>query len=117
MFAIDGCRLPSNASKEWSGTKKQLTEKYEKIKKISKEIIEKHLKNDSVGEEMAADQKKLERLEKQENKILQFLETHEDRRGAGGDIIQSNITDNESGKIKGPHEVIQGYNGTTVPPG
>jgi transposase len=114
MFAIDGCRLPSNASKEWSGTKKQLTEKYEKIKKISKEIIEKHQKNDIAGEEMAADQRKLERLEKQENKILQFLETHEDRRGAGGDIIQSNITDNESGKIKGPHGVIQGYNGIAV---
>jgi len=31
MFAIDGCRLPSNASKEWSGTKKELQEKYEKI--------------------------------------------------------------------------------------
>ncbi len=24
MFAIDGCKLPSNASKEWSGTKKDL---------------------------------------------------------------------------------------------
>ena len=21
MFAVDGCKLPSNASKEWSGTK------------------------------------------------------------------------------------------------
>ena len=34
MFAIDGCRLPSNASKEWSGTKEQLAKKYERIKGI-----------------------------------------------------------------------------------
>jgi transposase len=43
MFAVDGCKLPSNASKEWSGTKKELRERYEKLKKISREIIEKHL--------------------------------------------------------------------------
>jgi hypothetical protein len=114
MFAIDGCRLPSNASKEWSGTKEQLTKKYERIKKICREIIEKHRQNDICGKEREADRKKLQRLEKQEQKILEFLETHGDRRGAGGDIIQSNITDNESGKIQGPHGVIQGYNGLAV---
>ena len=114
IFAIDGCRLPSNASKEWSGTKEQLTEKYERIKKICREIIEKHRQNDIAGKERETDIKKLERLEKREKKILEFLQTHEDRRGAGGDIIQSNITDNESGKIMGPHGVIQGYNGIAV---
>ena len=58
MFAIDGCRLPSNASKEWSGTKKELKEKYEKIKKISKAIIEKYQENDSIGkEEQEADER------------------------------------------------------------
>ena len=115
MFAIDGCRLPSNASKEWSGTKKELREKYEKIKRISKTIIEKHRQNDIVGkEECEAEERKLERLEKKAEKILDFLETHEERLGAGGDVIKSNVTDNESGKIKGPHGVIQGYNGIAV---
>ena len=118
MFAIDGCRLPSNASKEWSGTKKELREKYEKIKKISKEILKKHRENDRLGKEaQEADGKKLKRLEQKAQKILDFLETHEDRRGAGGDIIKSNITDNESGKIQGPHGVIQGYNGIAVADG
>ena len=42
LFAIDGCRLPSNASKEWSGTKKELRKKYERIKRISKEIVKVH---------------------------------------------------------------------------
>jgi transposase len=115
MFAIDGCRLPSNASKEWSGTKKELKEKYDRIKKISHEIITKHRQNDTISkDELEADKKKLERLENKANKILEFLQTHEDRRGPSGIIIKSNVTDNESGKIQGPHGVIQGYNGIAV---
>ncbi|NLW33412.1 MAG: hypothetical protein GXY77_18350 [Fibrobacter sp.] len=31
MFAIDGVKLPSNASKEWSGTKEDLLKKKEKL--------------------------------------------------------------------------------------
>ena len=31
MFAIDGCKISSNCSKEWSGTKKELLKKAEKI--------------------------------------------------------------------------------------
>jgi transposase len=115
MFAVDGCKLPSNASKEWSGTKKELREKYEKLKKISRETIEKHLGNDRAGKkETESVLRKMERMEQKAERILEFLETHEERRGAGGEIIKSNVTDNESGKIKGPHGVIQGYNGIAV---
>ena len=115
QYAEDGVRLPSSASKEWSGTKEELQKKYDKIKKICGEIIEKHKSNDRLGiKEKDEDEKKLERLEKKAEKILDFLETHEDRRGAGGEIIKSNITDNESGTIKGPHGIIQGYNGIAV---
>lgn len=32
LFAIDGCKMPSNAAKEWSGTFKQLQEKRAKLK-------------------------------------------------------------------------------------
>jgi hypothetical protein len=31
MCAIDGCKLPSNASKEWSGTIASLKKKKEKL--------------------------------------------------------------------------------------
>ena len=31
MFAINGCKLPSNASKEWSGTRADLKRKAEKM--------------------------------------------------------------------------------------
>jgi hypothetical protein len=27
MFAVDGCKLPSNASKEWSGTREYFKKK------------------------------------------------------------------------------------------
>jgi hypothetical protein len=39
MFAIDGCRLPSAASKEWSGTKEELKEKYNQIRKQNRYLI------------------------------------------------------------------------------
>jgi hypothetical protein len=35
-------------------------------------------------------------------------------RRPGGEPVKSNVTDNESGKIKGPHGVIQGYDGLAV---
>jgi transposase len=118
MFAQDGCKLPSNASKEWSGTKEELQGKYDNIQKISREIIEKHKSNDRIGrDERERDEKKLERLDRKAEKIRGFLKTHEDRTGAGGETVKSNITDNESGKIKGAHGTIQGYNGLAVADG
>jgi len=115
MFAIDGCKLPSNASKEWSGTKEELRGKYEKIKQASRKILEKHRLNDRLGtEELAADKRKKEKLRKKAERIINFLETHEDRIGASGETVKSNITDNDSGKIQSSHGVIQGYNGIAV---
>ena len=115
MFALDGCRLPSNASKEYSGTRKELQEKHEKIKKICREIMKKHRENDRISEkEKAKDKRKLKNMRRKADRILEFLNTHEDRRGASGEIVKSNVTDPESGKIKGPHGIIQGYNGIAV---
>jgi len=96
MFTIDGCRLPSNASKEWSGTKKELQEKYEKLKKLSHKIIEKHQQKDRLGKkELQADEKKLESLEKKAKRIFEFLQTHEERRGdrAGVDAAAVGVHD------------------------
>ena len=115
LLAIDGCRLSSNASKEYSGTKAELTEKHEKIRKVIRDILKKHRENDRIGkEEKEKDRKKLKNMRKKADKILEFLNTHEEKRGASGEIVKSNVTDNESGKIKGPHGVIQGYNGIAV---
>lgn len=41
MFAIDGCKIPSNASKEWSGKRADLEKKRKKIDHIVREILKK----------------------------------------------------------------------------
>src|ERR1051325_5073757 len=41
-FAIDGCKLPSNASKEWSGTHEELRHKQEKYEAAAKKIVAGH---------------------------------------------------------------------------
>jgi transposase len=121
MFAIDGCKLPSNASKEWSGTKAELRKKRGKIAKLVGKLIQQHEDEDGkndVGAGKEEDEEKFEerikRYEEQIKKLDEFDQTHEERLGSRGDEIQSNITDNESAKIQGPHGVIQGYNGIAV---
>jgi hypothetical protein len=46
-FDIDGCKLPTNASKQWSGTHKELRNKSDKLKEAAKNIIDKYSSNDS----------------------------------------------------------------------
>lgn len=46
MFAVDGCKMPSNASKEWSGTKAELQRKKEKMEKAVRQIIKRHREMD-----------------------------------------------------------------------
>jgi hypothetical protein len=46
MFAIDGCKLSSNCSKEWSGTKSDFMRKVEKIRKSIECLVTKHRETD-----------------------------------------------------------------------
>jgi len=46
MFAIDGCKLPSNASKEWSGTRADFERKAVKMETAICRIVEKHREQD-----------------------------------------------------------------------
>jgi hypothetical protein len=114
MFAIDGCKMPSNASKEWSGTQKSFRKKKEKMEKAVAYILNKHRKRDNDDcESNSREQEKhyIETLNKQIAKIEGFLKTEKDKIGKKGDPIQSNITDNESAAMKTSKGVIQGYNG------
>ena len=43
-FSLDGLKLSSNASKEWSGTKSDLKKKKEKIKKTIKYLMKRHIR-------------------------------------------------------------------------
>jgi len=47
MFAIDGCKLPSNAAKEWSGSHEELEKKHKKIDRAIQRMLDKHKKIDN----------------------------------------------------------------------
>jgi len=47
-------------------------------------------------------------------KINQFLVTAKPKQGPSDQEVQSNITNEESARIKGPHGYIQGYNGIAI---
>ena len=114
MFAIDGCKISSNCSKEWSGSKAELRKKAEKIEESVKALLEKHKAQDTGSAEdgqREREQRAAENLSAKAKKVREFLENNEDRIGAQGKPVKSNITDNESAKMPSSHGVIQGYNG------
>jgi len=118
-FAIDGCKLPTNASKQWSGTHKELRRKSEKMKKAAEKIIKRHMSNDSdngSGKNIEDEKQTIEKLMKNARKIDDLLADEEPRMGKGKQKkeVQSNITDNESAKMKTSHGVIQGYVGVSA---
>lgn len=113
-FSLDGIKLSSNASKEWSGTKANLRKKTEKIEKTIKYLMKRHIKRDkeeiSNGINYNEENKQIEKLKAKAEKIEKWLSENEGKQGRRGKEIQSNITDNESAKMKTSHGVIQGYN-------
>lgn len=114
MFAIDGCKLPSNASKEWSGTKSELAKKAAKMEKTVEMIVQRHYKTDASGTELEMknrDEKYVDTLKKNLKKIQGWLDDNDDKPGKNGKSLKSNITDNDSAKMKTSKGVIQGYNG------
>jgi transposase len=96
MFSIDGCKMPSNASKEWSGTKAELMAKKRKMENAVRHMLKKHRERDKSehGESIKQDQQYIETLEKQIQKITDWLDAHDDKPGKTGRPRKSNITDN-----------------------
>ena len=118
MFAVDGCKLPSNASKEWSGTKKDLEHKKEKMEKAIKQIITKHREMDKTEADKAVIEKEeqyIATLKTKIKKIKNWLNENDDKPGSSRNgPRKSNVTDNESATMKTSHGVIQGYNGVAM---
>jgi transposase len=128
MFAEDGCKLPSNASKEWSGTIADLKKKRDKLEKYINGLLMRHQELDkdegakkvqapykkTMGDDRERRSRSIKRLENKLEKLNKFLEEAKPRMGVSGEEVQSNITDNESARIKGPHGYIQGYNGIAI---
>jgi transposase len=117
MFAIDGCKLPSNASKEWSGTHAELKAKKQKIDGAVRHILKTHREQDrrDIPPDIREKElKQIDKLRKISRKIKHFLNTEQERTGVSGAVVKSNITDNESAKMKTSHGVIQGYTGVAA---
>jgi transposase len=117
MFAIDGCKMPSNASKEWSGTHKSLKRKKDKMTKALKFLLDKHRKADDDDDEPGIreqEEKYINTIKRHIEKIDKFLADTDDKIGKTGKPINSNITDNDSAKMKTSHGVIQGYDGVVA---
>ncbi len=109
MFAIDGCKLPSNASKEWSGTKAELVRKKQKLGRAVRRMLKTHRERDTRETTPALlekEQQYREKLQRHITKLKGWLEHNEDKMGKLGKPVKSNVTDNESAKMKTGHGVI-----------
>ena len=117
LFAIDGCKMSSDASKEWSGTFKELEAKRAKIKRQIRHHLKEHKrldKSESRDEERRKrHQQAIDTLDKVHDKIDAFLKSASPRMGQGKrkKEVKSNLTDNESCKMTTSKGTIQGYNG------
>src|SRR5262244_2896972 len=80
-------------------------------------LIEKHLEVDARAEGdavMEREQKQIETLREKVKKLKSWLKENEEKIGRSGKPRKSNLTDNESAKMKSSHGVIQGYDGVAV---
>ncbi|RJG05061.1 IS1182 family transposase [Noviherbaspirillum cavernae] len=118
MFAIDGVKLPANASKAKSGTRADYQRQVDKMEHAAKQLLEKHQSADNAPTDEALakrEAQKLERLQKEAQQLRDWLNKNpEDRKGSKGSIRLSNRTDNESAKMATGKGVIQGYTGVAA---
>jgi transposase len=120
LLAIDGCKMSSDAAKEWSGTFKELEEKQQKIRRRIRYCLKEHRKLDKQEEDYQDKSRRtrqtMDTLESAFDKIDRFLKTQAPRMGQGKRLkeIKSNITDNQSAKMTTSKGTIQGYNGVAT---
>lgn len=121
MFAIDGCKLPSNASKEWSGTRADFERKAAKMERAVAHLVKAHAEQDASealdpnhDNQRQHEARTLATLRKNADKLRTALATTSERLGAKGKPIKRNLTDAESATLKSGHGVVQGYIGVAA---
>ena len=118
MFAIDGIKLPSNASKARSGTRAEFQRQATKLEAAAKQMLTRHRENDGLPVEAGLDTKAarhIQRLTREAEQMHQWLKANpEDRKGTKGTLRKSNRTDNDSAKMATSKGVIQGYCGVAA---
>ena len=115
-LSIDGSKMPSNASKEWSGTFQELKDKKRRIEAKIADMVHTHKRNDAgdPGDDDRRSKKRLKKLQDAAQSIDEFLNKNEPRKGFSGKEIKSNMTDPDSAKMSTSHGVLQGYNANAV---
>jgi len=118
MFAIDGVKLPGNASKAKSGTRADFAHLADKLEAAAMKMLERHRENDRLPTEPDLTEKSRQRAEslnQEAAKLRQWLADHpKDRKGSKGAIRKSNRTDPDSAKMATGKGVIQGYTGVAA---
>jgi len=118
MFAIDGIKLPSNASKAKSGSRADFEHQASKLEACARTMLERHRAEDQRGIEPNLEHKatkRITRLQTDAAQIRQWLNDNpEDRMGSRGTIRKSNRTDQQSAKMATSKGVIQGYTGVAA---
>lgn len=112
MFAIDGVKLSSNASKECSGSFAELAHEADRMERAVKKMISTHQSRDAAaldGDEGQFNAQRVQRLQQEAARIRDFLGRNTERKSAKGTIRKSNVTDNDSAKMATAKGVIQGY--------
>jgi hypothetical protein len=113
LFAIDGVKLPSNASKAKSGKRKDYLRQVAKMEKAVEQLLAKHRDNDAAATDpglRTREQRQIERLQAEAQKMREWLTQHpQERKSAKGKERLSNRTDNESAKMPTDKGVVQGY--------
>jgi hypothetical protein len=120
MFAVDGVKLPSNASKARSGRRADFEREAAKMQAQVDKLLQAHRvadaqgeAGDAAGESRAA--QRMQRLKAQAEQLREWLQEHpQERKGPNGKVRQSNRTDNESAKMATGKGVIQGYTGVAA---
>jgi len=115
MFAIDGVKLPRNASKHRSGTRAEFERQAAKLEAAATVMLERHHAADTAPPEPDGATKAAHRIERLERDAAQrraWLPMHpDDPRGTNGSVRKNNRTDNESAKMATSNGVIHGLHG------
>ncbi len=117
LFAVDGCKLPSNASSTWSGTRADLARKAEKMEKAMAYLLDAHRRQDAGQNEdtlTARERQQIETLSRNRQKIRSALADFKPRLNRKGEELKSNLTDPDSATMKTGHGVVQGYTGVAA---
>lgn len=114
LFALDGCKITSNAAKEHSGTHAELRKKVGKLEQRLAAMVDEHRAHDDGDDQDDHDPSEpprgIARYQSQIDRIKEFLSDQDPRIGIQGKEVKSNVTDNESAKLKSGSGYVQGYN-------